>query len=351
MTSRERVWAALAGRDVDRPPVSFWGHSYHRESSAGALVEATLESWQRYRWDWVKLNPRKHYHVEPWGVRYRYPGVPDVKPRLEAWPVHAPADWARITLQPPDAGSLGEQLEAVRGLRRALPDDVPIIETVFTPLAVLGEMVEKPEELRAHLDSHPDLVRGALEAVTATFAPFVCDVLRAGADGIYFATVDWASADLLTPERHREWSRPWDLRVLAAAAGAPFNVLHVCGRRNLLFELGDYPVAAFSWAATDPTNPTLAKGAARLDAAVMGGISQEGALLTGDPAAVRAEYDDALRTTGGRRWLVAPGCSIRPDSPPENLSAVRDAVASTRLTPSTTRCDRCDSSSNREVEP
>jgi uroporphyrinogen decarboxylase len=331
MTSRERVWAALAGRDVDHPPVSFWGHFYHRESSAADLAEATLEAWQRYRWDWVKLNPRKHYHVEPWGVRYGYPGVPDAKPRLEAWPVRTPQDWRRITPQPPDGGALGEQLEAVRALRRALPEDVPLIETVFTPLAVLGEMVETPPELRAHLDSHPDLVRGALEAVTATFVPFVREVIRAGADGIYFATVDWASADLLTPAAHREWSRPFDLRVLAAAAGAPCNVLHVCGSRNLLFELGDYPVAAFSWAATDPTNPTLAEGAARLGAAVMGGISQEGALLTGDEAAVRAEYEAGLRATGGRRWLVAPGCSIRPTTPPANLLAVRDAVASTRL--------------------
>ncbi len=349
MTSRERVWAALAGRDVDRPPVSFWGHSYHRESSAADLVEATLEAWRRYRWDWVKLNPRKHYHVEPWGVRYRYPGLPDAKPRLEDWPVHAAADWAGVGPRPPDAGALGEQLEAVRALRRALPADVPLVETVFTPLAVLGEMVERPEELRAHLDSHPGLVRGALEAVTATFVPFVRELLRAGADGIYLATVDWASADLLTPALHRAWSRPYDLRVLAAAADAPFDVLHVCGHRNLLFELGDYPVAAFSWAATDPTNPTLADGAARLGAAVMGGISQDGALLAGEPAAVLAEVEAGLRATGGRRWLVAPGCSIRPESPPANLLAVRDAVASTRLASPASRCSHRDSPSDREV--
>jgi uroporphyrinogen decarboxylase len=351
MTPRERVWAALAGREVDRPPVSFWGHAYHRESTAADLVEATLETWRRYRWDWVKLNPRKHYHVEPWGVRYRYPGVPDGKPRLEEWPVRAPTDWARISARPPDAGALGEQLEAVRRLRRALPADVPLVETVFTPLAVLGEMVETPQELRAHLDSHPDLVRGALEAVTATFAPFVREVLRAGADGIYFATVDWASADLLTPEMHRAWSRPWDRRVLAAAADAPFNVLHVCGRRNLLFELGDYPVAAFSWAATDPTNPTLADGLARLGGAVMGGIAHDGVLLGGDEAAVRAEVEAARRATGGRRWLAAPGCSIRPATPPAHLLAARDAVASARLSSPSAPRSHGGSSSDREVRP
>jgi uroporphyrinogen decarboxylase len=331
MTSRERVWAAIEGRAVDRPPVSFWGHIYHRESSAVDLAEATLESWREYRWDWVKLNPRKHYHVEPWGVRYRYPGVPDVKPVLETWPVHTPTDWAQVTPQPPTAGALGEQIEAVRLLRRALPAEVPLIETVFTPLAVLGEMVETPEELRAHLDSHPGLVRGALEAVTATYEPFVRELLRAGADGIYLATVDWASADLLTPAQHRAWARPFDLRVLAAAAEAPFNVLHVCKRRNLLLEFSDYPVAACSWATTDPTNPTLREALGSLRPAVMGGISQDGALQEAGPGAALAEYAAALAETAGHRWLAAPGCSIPPGTPPGNLHAVRDAVMSTRL--------------------
>jgi uroporphyrinogen decarboxylase len=331
MKSRERVWAALEGRAVDRPPVSFWGHIYHRESSAAELAEATFEFWREYRWDWVKLNPRKHYHVEPWDVRYRYPDGHDLKPVLESWPVRSPADWAQVTPRPPTAGALGEQIEAVRLLRRALPAEVPLIETVFTPLAVLGEMVETPDELRAHLDSHPELVRGALEAVTVTYEPFVRELLRAGADGIYFATVDWASADLLAPAQVRAWARPFDLRVLAAAADAPFNVMHVCKRRNLLFEFGDYPVAACSWATNDPTNPTLRAALGRLRSAVMGGISQDGALQASDPGAALAEYAAGLAETAGRRWLVAPGCSIPPGTPPENLHAVRDAVAATRL--------------------
>jgi uroporphyrinogen decarboxylase len=331
MTSRERVWAALSGVAVDRPPVSFWGHVYERESTAADLVEAALEAWRAFHWDWIKLNPRKQYHVEPWGVRYLYPGVARQKPRLTDWPVHEAADWARIGPVPLDAPAFTEQLDAVRLLRRALPADVPIIETVFTPLAVLGEMVEEPQELRAHMGERPELVRRALEAVTASYEPFVAELLRAGADGIYFATVDWASADLMDPAGYREWARPSDLRVLAAAAAARFNVLHVCKGRNLLLQcFTDYPVAAFSWAATDPTNPTLAQALERLPAAVMGGLSQDGALQDRDPAAALAELARARAQTGGRRWLAAPGCSIPPATPEGTLGAVRDAVFAMR---------------------
>jgi uroporphyrinogen decarboxylase len=326
MTPRERVWASLHGEPADRPPVSFWGHFYHRESTAHDLVEATLEHQGEYGWDWVKLNPRKQYHVEDWDVRYRYSGRAAEKPALESWPIHQPQDWLTITSRPHDAGTLGEQIDAVRMLRAGLPRPVPMIQTVFTPLAVLAEMVNEPGELKLHMRTHPNAVRGALEAVTTTFERYVGAVLEAGADGIYFATTDWASKNWMSAEEYGEWARPFDLRVLAAAAGAPFNVLHVCKARNLLFELADYPVSAFSYDATHPTNPPLDQALERLPGAVMGGISQEEALQQSTPDAALVEFRRGMETTGGRRWLVAPGCSIPPQTPAANLKAVRSVV-------------------------
>jgi uroporphyrinogen decarboxylase len=326
MTPRERVDAALFGRPLDRPPISFWGHFYHRESSAEALVEATLEFQREFQWDWIKLNPRKHYHVEPWGVSYRYSGRPHEKPSLAEWPIRTAADWRTITEQPFDRGALAEQLAAVRLMRRALPADVPLIETVFTPLAVLGEMTDVPATLRAHMNEAPDLVRGALESVTRTFERFVPAVIEAGADGIFFATVDWGTRDFITADELRSWSRPYDLRVLKAASSAPFNVLHVCKGNNLLSEFADYPVRAFSWAATDPTNPTLAQALHLTNAAVMGGIDQDQALQAADAAPALAHLRRAQEQTGGVRWLAAPGCSIPPTTPAANLRALRDAI-------------------------
>ena len=336
MNARERVWAALRGEPVDRPPISFWGHFYHRESSAEQLVEATLEFHARHGWDWVKLNPRKHYHVEPWGVTYRYPGVPDVKPVLDQYPIHSGEDWSRIGDVAHDQGALGEQLEAVRLLRSRLPADVPIIQTVFTPFAILGEMTRTPQDLMMHLDSHPLAVRQALEVVTRVFERYTRAVIEAGAEGIYLATVDWASRDLMSAERYREWSRPGDLRLLAATANAPFNVLHVCKPNNLLPELADYPVAAFSWAAGERGNLSLREALARVPGAVMGGVSHEGPLAGHDADAVSAELRRAFVETGGRRWLAAPSCSISPTTDPLLLARLRADVESSptlRTTP------------------
>ena len=129
----------------------------------------------------------------------------------------------------------------------------------------------------------------------------------------------------MSAEEYREWGRPYDLRVLAAAE-APFNVLHVCKPRNLLFEFADYPVRAFSYDATHPTNPPLEAALERLPGAVMGGISHEDALQQSQPDAVLNEFRKGMERTEGRRWLVAPGCSIPPTTPAANLKAVRSAV-------------------------
>jgi uroporphyrinogen decarboxylase len=187
-------------------------------------------------------------------------------------------------------------------------------------------MVKEPAILRAHLDESPTAVRAALEAVTRTFERFVPAVLAAGADGIFLATVDWAERSLMSAEHYRDWARPYDLRILAAAASAPFNVLHVCRSDNLLLELTDYPVHAFSWAATDATNPSLGAVLTGTRAAVMGGISHEGAIVNGTADQAVAELRQGFEQTQGRRWLVAPGCSIPPSTLPTNLLALRDAV-------------------------
>jgi uroporphyrinogen decarboxylase len=101
--------------------------------------------------------------------------------------------------------------------------------------------------------------------------------------------------------------------------------MHVCKGDALLYEFADYPVGAFSWDATAPSNPSLGEALKRLKGAVMGGIDHEGALQRGPDAAIAA-YRRALEQTGGRRFMFAPGCSIPPETPDATLAAIRDEV-------------------------
>jgi uroporphyrinogen decarboxylase len=327
---RERLLATIDGRPTDRPPVSFWGHAYHRESTAEDLADATLEFWSRYEWDFVKLNPRASYHAETWGVEMRYSGVPNEKPKRVHHPIRRIEDWAAIGAKTAGAPPLTEQIDAIRRVRASLPKDVPLIETVFSPLAIAADLAESPATVVAHLRADERAVLRAVGAIAETFRAFVPEVLRAGAEGIYFATVDFATRDLLTKQEYGRWARPYDLSVIAAAAGAPFNVLHVCRRNNHLLDLADYPVTIFSWAVTEPGNPGLADGLRTLRGALAGGIGQDDELQAPTAERVLRQLEDGWTQTGGRRWIVAPGCSIPPATPHDNLRAIRDWVVSRR---------------------
>lgn len=326
MSPRERVLATVRGARTDRPPVSFWGHAYDKESTAEDLAEVTLDAWRRYGWDFVKLNPRASYHGEVWGLRYEYGGARHEKPKRAAVPVRRIEDWDAIRARGPEAPPLAEQLEAVRLVRRGLGPDVPLVETVFTPLAVASYLAGSADLVRAHLREDERRVRTALAEIRDTLRPYARELLRAGADGIFLATVDWATRDRLSADEYARIAREDDLDVLSAVQSGTFNILHVCRRNNLLAQLADYPVHAFSWATTEAGNPSLSQALALIRGAATGGIGQEDALQAPGPEAVLAQVLEGWRETEGRRWIVAPGCSIPPTTPPENLEAVREAV-------------------------
>lgn len=326
MNKRERVTAALHGQEVDRAPISFWGHDFLREWSAEGLAAAMLESVQTYDYDYLKVNPRATYYTEAWGCRYRPTHDPKRGPEVEHWVLREASDLE--TIRPVDAqhGPLGEQLEALRLIADGLGGDVPFVQTIFSPLSVVGRLANEREPVRRWMTEAPEALHAALTAVTETLASYARACLDTGADGVFFATTEWATSDVCTAEEYTAFGRPYDLRVLEAVQGAPMNILHVCRPHNMLELLLDYPVAVVNWAVHAPGNFSLAEGLAKTKLTVMGGIDERRTLLDGSPDEVRAEVRDALRQTGGRRFLLAPGCSVSPQAPAANLRAAVEAA-------------------------
>ena len=322
---RERVSAALAGERVDRPPISMWRHFYHKETAAEGLAEAMLAFQRQYDWDFMKVNPRAQYHVEDWGATFRYTSDPHTGPTLTHAPVASPEEWQMLRPLDPHKGALGEHLNALRIIKEGLRGEVPFLMTVFNPISIAGRLVETEEVMLQYIREHPRELHAALEVITESYRAFVTECMNEGADGIFFATTTWASRDLLTDEQYQEFGRPYDLRVLEAAAGAAFNILHVCRSHNMLQALADYQVHALNWDATDSTNPSLESAREFTQRPLLGGVSLE-TLLNGTPEAVAQEVRDAVAQMGGRSFMVGPGCSISPRCPEANLRALHGAL-------------------------
>ena len=325
MSKRERVAAAIRGQEVDRPPAGFWGHDFLREWSAEGLAAAMVESVQTYDYDYLKVNPRATYYAEAWGCRYKPSHDPARGPDSEHWTLSEASDLEGVRPVDGTGGPFAEQLDALRRIDTGLAGEVPLVQTVFSPLSVVGRMANGREAVRKWMGEAPEALHAALAAVTETLSAYARASLEAGADGIFFPTTEWGSYDACTKEEYENFGRPYDVQVLEAAKDAEMNILHVCRPNNMMELLLDYPAPIINWADRAPGNLSLADGMAKTDKAVMGGVDVR-SLLRGAPAEVREQVRDALSQTGGRRFLLAPGCSISPQTPAENLRAAMEAV-------------------------
>jgi uroporphyrinogen decarboxylase len=319
--------AALRGEPVDRVPLSFWMHNFAAENTVEDFVAESLRLAKVFDWDYLKPQSRAQCFAEAWGLRYQASGQRAVSYTRTHAPCADAADLRRLKPVEPAAGALGEQLAALRQIRAGVGPETPIIWTVFSPLMVVPYLLPGGvEQVLAIGRQEPAALESALDAIAHTLGAYTRLALAAGADGLFYAT-NVARRDLLSVAECRRFQRPYDLAVLAAAAPAPFNVVHVCGSGVLFDEFVEYPVQATSWAQAEG-NPSLAEGHRRTGRAVMGGLPAKPLLATLSAEVVAARARAAVRDTGARALLLGPDCSINPDTPDALLHAARAALES-----------------------
>jgi len=325
MSKPERVTAALKGQTVDRVPVSAWWHDYANEWSAENLAATALRQYETYDWDYIKLNPRFSYYAEDWGTTYRR--YDDRMPEPDQKAVQSPEDLRKLRGLDGTSGVWAEQLQALRLIHDALNGEAPFVQTVFSPLAVMSRITGSTKYVQKLMTEAPDDLDYALNLIAGTLTGYAKACLDAGASGIFYAAVEWGSADNISWSDYKRFGKPYDLRILESAAGAPMNVLHVCREHNHLRQALDYPVAAFNWDVLGAGNPTFTEVLSNTSKAVIGGVAVP-TLLDGETADVTAQAHRARTEADDRRFLLSPGCSINPATPPANLLALARAARS-----------------------
>jgi uroporphyrinogen decarboxylase len=327
MTGRERVEAALAMDMADRPPVAAWGHTFREEWSPEDLAAITVERARRFGWDFVKFQLRASCFAEAFGSLYHPSGH-----RLRAPVLIKPAvpdleSWASVRVT--NRQSLDDQVRAIGMVARELGPDIPVLQTVFSPITVGGYLVGKSQSrVVRELRKHPDVVGPALDRIAEELLDFSRRSVEAGAAGIFYAISGYAGRKVMPEVVYRDLVLPSDLAVLnGLPTKAWFNVIHLCGS-NLNFGLSrDLPAQAVSWSIHNQGNPSLVEGREISGRAVMGGLSQRATLIYGPPPKIAAEARAAVEETGGRGLILAPGCSVPPRVRETNLAAFASALA------------------------
>ena len=323
MNHWQRIEAAIRGEPTDRPPVALWRHFPDDDRHVDKLVSHTL-AWQRkWQLDLVKFMPAGTYSVEDWGAVSAYRGSLIGTREVVQPAVSRTEDWLRIEPLDVRRGCYGQQNEALGAAAKELKGEVPLLQTVFSPLTTARKM--STDRLFADLRCAPDLLEQALGVITDVTIRFALEALAQGAHGIFFAT-QVASHRLLTVQEYERFGRRFDLQVFEALKGkARLNMLHAHGDDIMFDLLSGYPAEMFNWH-DRLTKPTLAQAADHFPGLLVGGINEHVTLQRGSEDEVERQVHEALEQTGGRRLMLAPGCVLPITAPEANVRAVLRAA-------------------------
>src|SRR5919202_3647431 len=134
MDKRERLHAAFKREQVDHPPIALWRHFPGDDLDSARLARRVVGFQKQFDFDFVKVTPAASYMAEAYGgtlrdARNREGTREHVTRVVNDW-----RDWARI--EPLDSSNavIQREREAIRQVRAELGRDVPILQTIFSPL-------------------------------------------------------------------------------------------------------------------------------------------------------------------------------------------------------------------------
>lgn len=335
MNHRERIRAALRGEPTDRVPVALWRHFPNDDLEAAMHAARVVEFQDKFDFDFVKVTPAGGYPAEMYGAQLENRGNREGTRAHIKRPVIDLADWDKIAPLDETNFVFAREAAALKLIRAQLGNDVPILQTIFSPLYSAGNLAG--ERMLSDLRAHPDVLHRALKAITETTARFALASLRAGADAIFFAT-QMATRNVVNEDEFGEFGERYDLQVLEAirAAKPDFILLHIHGLDIYFDRLARWDVDILNWH-DRRTAPSLKEARTILHAersgaeskrspALLGGINEWDTLAKGTRDQVVAEAREAVAQTNGRGFILGAGCVIPIDTPEENVRAVIEAI-------------------------
>jgi len=325
MTSKERLYAVIAGRPVDRPAVTpifmSWAAHYINRSyrdyylDGDVLVGAQLAVTKAFGIDQASAISDPWREASGFGMEFDYPEEGVGQPR--GYLLDSDADILELRPASPAAGGrMSQRVESVGKLAEAVGRTHSVLGWVEGPLAEYADL-RGVERAMLDLIDKPELYLAAGEVVVENAMAFARAQIAAGADMIGIGD---AAASLVGPALYRDLVLPLETRLIAAIhdAGAAAK-LHICGNTapivGLMVQTGADVIDLDWMVPLDEARGTVGPGVT-----LCGNFDPVGVLLKGTPQTVAAAAHECLRK-GGSRFILMPGCEVPPETPESNIRA------------------------------
>jgi uroporphyrinogen decarboxylase len=305
ISSTERIRAVLAGEQPDRIPVALWRHFPVDDQDPLALAASSIEFQETFGLDLIKVTPASSFCLKDWGAQDVWEGNTEGTRKFVKNVIQKPRDWQSLKVLDPKKGNLGAQLACLKEIRARKGGAVPVLQTIFNPLAQAKHLCGT-DMLLEHLLRFPEALRTGLDTIARTTVLFTEACLDLGIDGIFLA-VQHANAAFPGEDVYRKWGVADDLAILHAARDAWLNMLHLHGSKVYFSLAGEYPAQVVNWHDRE-SGPSLESGYQLSKKTVCGGWRQWETMALGTPKKIDEEARDAVRQMKGKHLLLGTGC-------------------------------------------
>ncbi len=324
MNSLQRVRAVLAGLPVDRIPnfdIFMTGAAHHVGASLSTyyldyrvLCAANLAVLEEFHLDIVQAISDPYREAADTGLAVEFPddGLPVSRTPL----ITEPSQLQEVRFPVSAFGPrMTDRLEAIRALRQAVGDELPVMGWVEGALAEAADL-RGMSQVMMDLVTNPAWLKDLLERCAEVEIAFARAQVRAGA---HIVGLGDAVASQISPAMYREFALPYERRIFdAVRAEGGLARLHICGNTSHL--LADMPASGADIVDVDWMVDLGRAVDAAGGAVICGNIDPVSVLLRATPEEVRAAVR-ANAAAGRGRWISAAGCEVPDGTPVANLCA------------------------------
>ena len=331
MTPKERLFATLDRRPVDRIPVAQplqtgtlelmkSCNAYWPEVHSDPQLMATLayEAHRVVGFESVRVPFDINVESEAMGCELNFQSGRrkgrDIQPPVKVPAMDALSDFSRV--KDPDPykdGRMPVVLKAIEMLKKKLPDTIPILSAVVGPFMVAAQ-VRGVDSFMRELLMQPDKTLEIIERAYKACLRYAQAQAEAGSDCVVIVDAT-ASPDLISPKQFDKFAKPFTQDL---AKNIPIrSILHICGKTHLILTKMAEVTSAIS--IDSSVDMAEAKQTVGPGTAVCGNVDVNTVLLFGEPADVEKATKEVIEKG---TELLTTSCGISPVAPTENLIAM-----------------------------
>lgn len=335
MKPKERIEYLLEGKALDKPAINLWKHFPPYDENPKDLVKKIIQFQERFNWDFVKVTYQGLYSIQDFGSKIKWPERDSNWPNtcsnvgsVSEYSIKNLEDWKNLKTLSMEQGAMADAILTAKEVVTKFKKDAPVVVTVFNPLTTAMKM--SGDRMLSDMRQDPEIFKKGLDVILETTIDFVKELVKIGADGIFFAS-QLGSYDKMSEQEYEEFGLPYDMQILDVVKDKMwFNIMHMHGKEPMFELFEKYPVQAINWH-DRLVDISLKDGRKKSNKILIGGIDEFKILNEANEEELMKHIEDALNQVEDKRLILGPGCCVPLNVNEDRLELVNQLLNSNRM--------------------